>query len=457
MGWKPGVRRFELPRPPSLHPTLDVGEDDGSYEATIASMERRLRSKQPRVTGEQLLTGWQKEYSHRLAPGAHGIESDVSESQRPRKVYYYRIAIFLEWCQMAGIHPLHVGYNEMVAYRDYTKKRPLRGVSLKGIRPGVRGKNKGDDPKGRKPAPGTVLGHLIAVTHFYDYLVDVRGLMLRNHARAVMLEWKDLMAKAPPRPRRRAPDIEQFGQILECCPGMREFSGFSMAGGTGTRNTEFRLLKDTDVYIDERWIRLTPIPGGKRVGPAWDKREAPKPIDNSFWLPITKEQAWVAEQWLEAKQNHPRYKHSPYLFPPQTGPAKKGRPISEKGLNDAFQQAVMRTDIPVDWSVPEDRLVFHSLRHLTETNFENATRGLDGEARYKDIIDALRGDSDRSKRSANTYRHFKPQQLQDFVDEFTPEFGLKNLMKAHVEKENVMSSISDLVRGRVGFAPRRVA
>jgi integrase len=298
----------------------------------------------------------------------------------------------------------------------------------------------------------TVVNHLVALTHFYDFCVDVAALKLRNPARIVLGETKKMKDKAPPRPKRRAPEFEQFVDILESCPSLRDLAGFAVAASTLVRNGEFRYVKDTDVYIDERWLRLTPIPGGKRVRPVWDRRDAPKPIDDSFWVPLTKEAAWIAGRWIDEKRDHPYFRHSSYFFAP---PARKGRedkPIGSWALNDAFQAAVKRSDVPVDWADPVDRLVFHSTRHIGTDALEAATRGADGESRFKDMIDLLRGDSDKAKRSANTYTHVKPAALQAFVDEFSPGFGVKRILAGIVARERETTSIHGLVRGTSGFA-----
>lgn len=418
MSWKRGVRKFELPEPDRLAFSHPYPIPEGSYEAAIAGFERFLRGKEPRITREELADGWRRDYSHRLAQGAN------EGSYVPYSSYEYRISIFLQWTAKIELHPLHAGYPELVAYRNYTKGRALVTTKLTSpLQP-----NSPDEEKSRRPAPGTVLGHLVAVTHFYDYVVDILGLKLRNPARTVMQEWKELMDKAPPRPRRRTPSIQEAIKIIAACRNLRDAMGFSTLLGTGARNTEFRLIKDTDVYLDERWIRLTPILGGKRVGPAWDKRDAPKPVDNSFWLPITREQARVIEWWQDEKPDTP-YRGSPYLYPSIPRGPYVERPISAKALNDAFQAAVRASGLTVDWLDPSDRFVLHCLRHGYTTILEDATRGEDGEARFKDMIDALRGDSDRRKRSANTYRHFKPHQLQQFVDDHFPHLRLHALLR----------------------------
>jgi integrase len=236
---------------------------------------------------------------------------------------------------------------------------------------------------------------------------------------------------------------------------LRDFASIALDAGMGARNTEFRLIKDSDVYLDERWIRLTPIPGGKRVGPRWDRlQDAPKPIPNSYWLPISKEIAWIIEKWLDQKPTLARYRHSPYLCPPQTGVATSLRdapPISLKGTNDLLRAAVRRSDVEVNWADARDHIVWHSLRHWYVTTLENATAGSDGRSRLQDIIDALRGDSVRTKRSANTYRHFTPDQLRDFIDRYFPTLGLKAIYEGSVRRVSETTHISDVIRGRARY------
>lgn len=437
-----GVRRILLPTPQELPPHPALSHPAESYEGTIAGIEQVLRSKQPRTPPVALVEAWRREYAIRLGPGT------PDDPQRSARTYQRHIERFLAWCQAVGLHPLHAAYPELCAYRDFLRDSPLT----------VLGPGNLPKPGERKLKLETIALALAALTHFYDYLVDVAGLKLRNPARPVLLETKEMLQHAPPKPKRRSPTLEQFRTILENCLGLREIAGFTQMGTTTARNTEFRWVKDSDVYVDERWMRLTPIPKGKRVRPVWDKREAPKPIENSFWVPLTKEAAWVAEKWLGLKLELPEYRRSAFFFPPTTNRNRSADlPIGAGALNDAFQAAVRRSDIPVDWADPRDRLVIHGLRHLATDELEMATMGVDGEARYKDMIDLLRGDSDRMKRSANAYKHIKPHELQAFVDEFSPHIGVQGIVKTASGRDGM--SIHDLVVGpQVShFGSRRVA
>jgi hypothetical protein len=419
-----------------------VAAPSDSYEGTIQGIENVLRAKTPHTRPETLIEGWRRDYSTRLAPGAADNPEHVA------KGYEYRIERFLEWCAAVGLHPLHAGYAEMRAYRDYLRDSPVMILGAGGV---------------LRDAPNlklrTVVTHLVALTHFYDYIVDVLGLKLRNPARPMLSETKDLLDHQPVRSRRRAPTVPEFQSILRHTPGLREIAGFTVDALTSARSTEFRWIKDADFYIDERWLRLTPLPKGKRVRPSWDRRDAPKPIDNSFWVPLTKEAAWVAEQWIEAKQDYREYRRSPFFYPPQERKDRAlDKPISDTALNEAYKDCVRRADdVKVDWEDPADALVFHGLRHLTTDALENATRGEDGEARYKDMIDLLRGDSDLSKRSANTYKHIKPHDLQAFVDEFSPTYGAREILTGFRLKQKRAQTMSDLILGSTKGPARRVA
>lgn len=283
-------------------------------------------------------------------------------------------------------------------------------------------------PKGKKIKAGTVLNHAICGTSFFNYLADVRGLVLSNPFREVQKSIKR-KNRAELRPDLRAIDADDVATILEAAETLDDFLFELLLFKTGIRLAEAMTIRTEGIDWSARTIHIEAHP--KRTQP---KAYFDEELEHFLKLKVERN-----------KRDHPG---NPWLWP---SPTRKGAHLNVKTAGDRIPALVRKSSLAASVTSRETAITPHTNRRAFTSVLKRA-------GCPSHVVAALRGDSLLTRGeltpdpTQGIYTKFgsvggKPE-LRHWYDKCMPVVGAREIWERVVPSRKTAASVEGLIRAR---------
>lgn len=231
----------------------------------------------------------------------------------------------LAWLTKTRGHLLKTGHKEANAFRAWVEEA------------------KYEDKRGTTPPrPAVVLNHICVAGLIFDYLRDIRGLVLVNPFPDVYRVYKK-HHRSELHPDLRAFDEDEAAQVLEGADTLEDFTMNLTLAKTGIRREEYVRIQESHIDWRNQLINIQPHPKRTYLQAYFDD-------ELEYFLR------------LKVEQNHRLYPGNRYLSP---SPLKRGAPINACTVTYTVKKVAKNSPVGVlitDWKDPQQNVTAHTWR-----------------------------------------------------------------------------------------------
>lgn len=240
-----------------------------SYEdhATFV-MQQRLAALRPARTNEEVVEEW---WEVRTNP-----QRTMSPLKPSSQVTYGRhMRYFLEWLHEQRLHVYFVNADHVLAYATHLH---ARGVARESVE-----------------------GYLHAPSAFYEWLLDIKHLVISNPVAAAIEHHGIRLPESRPPPRALG-TVAENQAMLRAANNLREFMSWLVLAKCGPRLEEYLAIKDTDLDFETKRIHVHPHPPKRHVDACFMDEETEAVL--RLWLDV-KRALFPKNPYLHACVNAP--------------------------------------------------------------------------------------------------------------------------------------------------------
>jgi integrase len=320
----------------------------------------------------------------------------------------------LAYCAEFNVHLLSLDKTEAHRYVAWVETADYPGRKKKG-----------------KLRATTVFLHIFQGSSLYNYLRDVRGLVLTNPFFPLIRVFKR-RRRSELRPDHRALNEPEIPLLLEGCEDLDDFLFVLLPFKTGIRREEILGIRMEQINWKDRTIQLDPHPRRTYLKAYYD-------AELEFFLR------------LKVERNKRDRPDNPHLFP---SPRGKGH-ICERTHGTKFQAIVKRSPLAVTITSKETSITTHTGRRtftsLLKRRRPTAPQGCPGH-----IVAILRGDSleGRTENTPETTQGIYTKlgqidgvpEVRWWFDRCMPTFGAREIWERLIPTRATAASVAGLMR-----------